>query len=81
MFCICVDVYNFYEGDDFDKIHEVISTLKNKRLKLQQLKGKTKLKFHQILSNYYDELNIRGFRYEGDPFFKNAHGMSKIIIK
>ena len=29
IFSICVDVYKFYEGDDFDKIYEVLSTLKN----------------------------------------------------
>ena len=25
---ICVDVYRFYEGDDCDKMYEVVSTLK-----------------------------------------------------
>ena len=33
IFCICVDVYKFYEGDDYAKIYEVLSTLKNKKLK------------------------------------------------
>ena len=33
MFSICVDVYKIYEGDDFDKIYEVLLTLKNKKLK------------------------------------------------
>ena len=28
IFCICVDVYKIYEGTDFDKIYEVLSTLK-----------------------------------------------------
>ena len=32
---ICVDVYKIYEGGDFDKLHEVLSTLKNKNLKKQ----------------------------------------------
>ena len=27
-FCICTDVYKIYEGSDFDKIYEVLSTLK-----------------------------------------------------
>ena len=31
IFCICVDVYKIYEGDDYDKIYEVLSTLKNKK--------------------------------------------------
>ena len=28
-------------------------------IKIQQLEVKTKLKFHQNLSNYYDEMNVR----------------------
>ena len=31
IFSICVDVYKIYEGDDFDKIYKVLSTLKNKK--------------------------------------------------
>ena len=33
-FSICVDVYKIYEGDDFDKVYEVLSTLKIKKLKI-----------------------------------------------
>ena len=33
-FSICVDVYKIYEGDDFDEIYKVLSTLKNKKLKI-----------------------------------------------
>ena len=28
IFSLCVNVYKIYEGDDFDKINEVLSTLK-----------------------------------------------------
>ena len=42
---------------------------------LQQLKGKTKLKFYKIISKYYDNMNIR---FNEDPFSKNAQGISKI---
>ena len=28
IFCICVDVYKIYEGDDFDQFFEVLSTFK-----------------------------------------------------
>ena len=49
--------------------------------KLQNLKGKTKLKFHQNISNYYDEMNIRRqsntFQFEEDPLSKNVEGISK----
>ena len=34
IFSICVDVYNIYEGDDFDEIYKVLSTLKNEKLKI-----------------------------------------------
>ena len=30
IFSICVDVYKIYEGNDFNKIFEVLSTLENK---------------------------------------------------
>ena len=30
IFSICVDVYKIYEGNDYDEIYEVLSTLKNK---------------------------------------------------
>ena len=30
IFCICIDVFKIYEGDDYDRIYEVLSTLKKK---------------------------------------------------
>ena len=32
IFCICIEVYQLYEGNDYDKICEILSTLKNKKL-------------------------------------------------
>ena len=47
--------------------------------KLQELKGKTKIKFYINISNYYDEMKNRNFQTQGqDPFSKNAQGVSKI---
>ena len=43
--------------------------------KLQQLKGKTKLKFYKNISNYYDNMNIK---FDEDLFAKNAQSISKI---
>ena len=43
--------------------------------KLEQLKGKTKLKFYKNISIYYDNMNIR---MDQDPFAKNAQSISKI---
>ena len=36
-FSKCVDVYKIYEGDDYDKIYEVLSRLKNKQLKINNI--------------------------------------------
>ena len=46
--------------------------------KLQEVKGKTRLKFYQNIINYYDEMNIRNFKVEENPFSKNARGVIKI---
>ena len=35
IFSICVDVYKFYEGNDYDEVYKVLSTLKNKKLKIK----------------------------------------------
>ena len=42
--------------------------------KLQEIKGKTKLYFHENISNYYDNMNIS---FDEDLFAKNAQGISK----
>ena len=42
--------------------------------KLQESKGKTKLKFYKNLSNYYDNINIR---MDEDPSAKNAQRTSE----
>ena len=47
--------------------------------KIQELKGKTKLKFYKNISNYYTEMkNINFQTQDQDPFSKNALGISKI---
>ena len=37
-------------------------------IKKQSLKGKSNWSFYKNLSKYYDELNIRNFTFEEDPF-------------
>ena len=44
-------------------------------IKLQELGGKTKLKFYKNKSNYYDKINIR---MDEDTFAENAQDISKI---
>ena len=46
--------------------------------KLQELKGKTKLKFYINISNYYTEMKNKNFQTQQDTFAKNAQGISKI---
>ena len=44
-------------------------------IKLQELKGKTKLKIYKSINNHYDIINIR---FDEDPFAENAQSVSKI---
>ena len=46
--------------------------------KLQQLIGKTKLKFYKNISNCYIEMKNENFQTQQDPFAKNTQGISKI---
>ena len=47
--------------------------------KLQELKGKTKLKFYKNISNYYIEMKNKNFQTNNqDPFSKNAQGISRV---
>ena len=49
-------------------------------IKLQELKGKTKLKIYKNLSNYYTEMKNKNFQTQDqDPFSRNARGISKIF--
>ena len=45
--------------------------------KLQELKGKTKLKFFLKKSKYYNETKNIKFQSQEDPFSKNAQGINK----
>ena len=49
--------------------------------KLQQLKGKTKLKLYKNINNYYTEMKNENFRTQKDHFSTNAQGISKIYHK
>ena len=46
-------------------------------VKLQQLKGKTKMNIYKNIPNFYDEMKHKNFQFEQDPFAKNAQGISK----
>ena len=66
IFSIYVDVYKIYEEDDFDKIYEVLSTLKNKKLKINNI----------LIEKYEDFLENPDF--EQDYWSRTAQGVYKI---
>ena len=56
MFCIFIDVYKIYESNDCDKIYEVLSKLKNRKLKISKIlieKDKDMLENPEFEQDYY----------------------------
>ena len=49
--------------------------------KLQQLKGKTKLKFYKLISNYYDEMKQKNFKLKKILLLKMLKVLVKFIMK
>ena len=66
IFSICVDVYKKYESDDYDKIYEVLSTLKNEKIKI-----------NNILNEKYVDM-IRNSDFEQNYWSRTATGIYKI---
>ena len=66
IFSICVDLYKIYEGDDYDEIYKVLSTLKNKKLKI-----------NTILIEKYEDL-LKNPDFEQDYWSRTAVGIYKI---
>ena len=58
-----------------NKVNTTYNSTEDMIKKLQQLKGRTKLKFYKNILNYYDNINIR---FDEDPFAKRAQVISKI---
>ena len=52
IFCICIDVYKLYDSNDYNKIYEVLSRLKNKKLKIN----------NKIIEIYKDMLKNPDFK-------------------
>ena len=66
IFCICIEVYQLYEGDSFDKLFEVLLTLKNRKLKIINI----------LIEKYKDMLENPDF--EQDHWSRTAEGVYKI---
>ena len=66
IFCICIDVYKIYEGNDYDEIYKVLSTLKDKKLKMN----------NTLINIYKDMLLNRNF--EQNKYSLTSNGIYKI---
>ena len=66
IFCICIDVYKIYEGDDYDEKYKILSTLKNKKLKI-----------NNILIVIYKDM-IKNPDFEQNYWSRTATGIYKI---
>ena len=65
VFSICVDFYKIYESNDFDEIYKVLSTLKNKKLKINNI----------LIEKYRDMLENSDF--EQNYWSRTATGIYK----
>ena len=65
-FCICIDVYKIYDGSNYDKIYEVLTTLKNKKLKIN----------NTLIEKYKDML--KKIDFEQDHWSRTATGKYKL---
>ena len=74
LFSICVDIYKIYEGADFDKIYEVLSPLKNEKLKINNT---SIAKYKNMLENPDFEQNHWSGTAEG--FYKIGHDSIRIL--
>ena len=63
---ICVDVYKIYESDDFNEIFKILSTLKNKKLKIN----------NKLIEIYKDLLKNPNF--EQNKYSITSKGIYKI---
>ena len=68
IFSICVDVYENYESDNYDEIYKVLSTLKNKKLKINNILIE---KYRDMLENPNFEKNKNLLTSTG--IYKIAH--------
>ena len=70
--------------------HEVLLLMKclqtqpqieDMNIKLQSLKGETKLKFYKNINKYYDEMNNKNFQCEEDILLKMRKVLARYIMR
>ena len=74
IFCICIDVYKIYEGDDFDEIYKVLSTLKNKKMKMNNILIE---KYRNMLENPNFEQNNYSITSTG--IYRTGHDSIRLM--
>ena len=74
IFSICVDLYKIYEGDDYDKIYEILSTLKTKKLKINNILIE---KYKNMLENTHFEQNKNSIT--STDIYKNGHDSIRLM--
>ena len=74
IFCICIDVFKIYEGDDYDEIYKVLSTLKNKKLKIN---NKLINIYKDMLLNLYFEQN--NYSLTSKSIYKIGHDSIRLM--
>ena len=61
IFCICIDVYKIYNGNAYDEIYKVLSILRNKKLKINNIlieKHKNMLENSDFEQNYWSRTSL-----------------------
>ena len=66
IFCICVDLYKIYEGDDYNEIFKILSTLMIRKLKINKI----------LIEKYKDMLENPNF--EQSKYSVTSTGIYKI---
>ena len=74
IFCICIDVYKIYEGNDYAEIYKILSTLKNKKLKINNILIE---KYRDMLENPDFEQNKYSITSSG--IYKNGHDSIRLM--
>ena len=58
-------------------VNTTYNTTEDMNNKLQSLKSKTNSKFYKNISNYYDGMSFKNFKFQQYPFSKNVEGIIK----
>ena len=74
MFCICVDAYKIYEGDDSDNLYEVLSTLKIENIKINNILVE---KYKDMLENPHFEQKY--YSRTADDVYKLGHDSIRLV--